>query len=75
MNLLDKKYNFLTPVKFENLKRYEKNKVIFFMNTVNSIHRVTPRESCELPRNLTNIIFETYNQKDNLFKVNYKKFF
>ena len=57
------------------LIRYKKNKVVFFMNTVNSIHRVTPRESCELPRNLTNIIFETYNQKDNLFKVNYKKFF
>ena len=55
------------------LIRYKKNKVIFFMNTVNSIHRVTPRESCELPRNLTNIIFETYNQKDKLFKINYKK--
>ena len=25
MNLLDKKYNFLTPVKFENLKRYGRN--------------------------------------------------
>lgn len=55
------------------LIRYKKNKVVFFMNTVNSIHRVTPRESCEYPRNLTNIIFETYNQKDKLFKIDYKK--
>ena len=55
------------------LIKYQKNKVVFFINTKNSIHRVTPRESCELPRNLTNIIFETYNQKDKLFKINYKK--
>ena len=62
--------HYLKPVK---LIKYQKNKVIFFMNTKNSIHRVTPREECELPRNLTNIIFETYNQKDKLYEINYKK--
>ena len=62
-----------SDLKVFKLIKYQKNKVFFFINTKNSIHRVTPRESCELPRNLTNIIFETYNQKDKLFKINYKK--
>ena len=64
-----------SDLKVFKLIKYQKNKVVFFINTKNSIHRVTPRESCELPRNLTNIIFETYNQKDKLFKINYKKNF
>jgi len=64
-----------SDLKVFKLIKYQKNKVFFFINTKNSIHRVTPRESCELPRNLTNIIFETYNQKDKLFKINYKKNF
>ena len=65
--------NNKSDLKVFKLIKYQKNKVFFFINTKNSIHRVTPRESCELPRNLTNIIFETYNQKDKLFKINYKK--
>lgn len=52
---------------------YKKNNVIFFLNTINSIHRITPRENCDIPRNLTNIIFETYSLKEKLFKINYKK--
>ena len=41
---------------FKRLK-YKKNSVIFFLNSINSIHRITPREICNIPRNLTNIIF------------------
>ena len=52
---------------------YKKNNVIFFLNTIDSIHRITPRENCDIPRNLTNIIFETYSIKKKLFKINYKK--
>jgi hypothetical protein len=54
---------------------YKKNNVIFFLNTINSIHRISPREKCSIPRNLTNIIFETYYIKEKLFKINYKKNF
>jgi hypothetical protein len=56
---------------FKEIK-YEKNKVIFFMNTINSIHSVSPRSATSVPRNLTNIIFETYDIKNRLFSE-YKK--
>lgn len=47
--------------------KYEKNKVIFFLNTKDSIHRISPRSETNIPRNLTNIIFETYNLDAKLF--------
>ncbi len=59
---------------FKKIK-YKKNNVIFFLNTINSIHRISPRENGLIPRNLTNIIFETYYIKEKLFKINYKKTF
>jgi hypothetical protein len=52
---------------------YKKNKVVFFLNTSNSIHRVTPRSVAKIPRNLTNIIFETYLPDNKLFSVNSTK--
>ena len=63
--------------------RYEKNKVIFFLNTENSIHNVSSRSVNSLPRNLTNIIFETYDEniktfsyiKQTKFIFKYKKIF
>lgn len=56
---------------FKEIK-YEKNKVIFFLNTIDSIHSVSPRSVTNVPRNLTNIIFETYDKKNKLFSE-YKK--
>ena len=35
---------------------YKKNNVVFFLNTIDSIHRITPRENCDIPRNLNNKI-------------------
>lgn len=49
--------------------KYEKNKVIFFLNTKNSIHNVTSRSETNLPRNLTNIIFESYSKKIKTFSL------
>ena len=51
---------------FKEIK-YSKNKVVFFVNSPKSIHRVTPRSETSVPRNLTNIIFETYHPECNLF--------
>ena len=52
---------------------YKKNKVVFFLNTSNSIHRVSPRSVAKIPRNLTNIIFETYLPDNKLFSINSTK--
>ena len=57
---------------FKEIK-YKKNKVVFFLNTSNSIHRVSPRSVAKIPRNLTNIIFETYLPDNKLFSVDSKK--
>ena len=60
-------------LKVHKLVKYQKNNVIFFLNKVNSVNRVTPREQSNIPRNLTNIIFETYKMKNKLYEINYKK--
>ena len=53
--------------------KYDKNKVIFFLNTKDSIHRISPRSETNIPRNLTNIIFETYNLNTKLFSLYQKQ--
>lgn len=56
---------------FKEIK-YKKNNVVFFLNTSKSIHRVSSRSPSSIPRNLTNIIFETYIPQNKLFSI-YKK--
>mgnify|MGYP005993146491 CR=1 FL=1 len=56
---------------FKEIK-YKRNNVVFFLNTSKSIHRVSSRSPSSIPRNLTNIIFETYIPENKLFSI-YKK--
>ena len=42
---------------------------LFFLNTENSIHNVSSRSVNSLPRNLTNIIFETYDENIKTFSI------
>jgi hypothetical protein len=67
----------------EKLKVYKKidyslNNCVFFLNTVDSIHSITPRSITDITRNLTNIIIENYKlpngyfsipRKNNFFKI------
>lgn len=64
----------------ENLKIYKKidysfNNCVFFLNTVNSIHSITPRSVTNITRNLTNIIIENYKIPNGYFLIPRKKNF
>ena len=52
--------------------KYKKNQCVFFLNTINSVHAITPREKTSHKRYLTNIIFERYRDKNSFFKLNRK---
>ena len=55
--------------------KYKKNYAVFFINSIISIHSITPREKTNHVRRLTNIIFETYKFNNGLFKLPRKNFF
>jgi hypothetical protein len=57
----------LTDVK---IIKYKKNHTVFFLNSINSIHSITPRQVTNNTRCLTNIIIETYKIEKNLFILN-----
>ena len=64
----------------ENLKIYKKikysfNNCVFFLNTIKSIHSITPRSLTNITRNLTNIIIESYKDNNTYFKITRKKNF
>ena len=52
--------------------KYQKNHAVFFLNTINSIHSITPRKVTNNIRCLTNIIIETYKIEKKLFILNNK---
>lgn len=63
----------------DNLKliktiKYDKNHCLFFLNTQNSIHAISPREKTDFKRYLTNIIVERYKDSNGLFKIKRKNF-
>lgn len=60
----------LTDVK---IIKYKKNHTVFFLNSINSIHSITPRQITNNTRRLTNIIIETYKMEKNLFILNRKQ--
>jgi len=78
-----KKIYFKGKAEVENIQdltdaktfKYKKNYAVFFINSINSIHSVTPREQTNHVRCLTNIIFETYKFNNSLFKLPRKNFF
>ncbi len=41
--------------------KYQPNTLFFFLNTIDSVHAVTPREPSQVSRRLVNIIGEVYN--------------
>ena len=51
-------------------QKYEANTFIMFLNTLDSIHGVTPREPSLKSRRLVNIIGEAYNLKPEGLFVN-----
>ena len=55
--------------------KYRKNHAVFFLNTIYSIHSITPRKVTNNIRCLTNIIIETYKNDFGLFKMPRQKIF
>jgi hypothetical protein len=78
-----KKIYFKGKAEVENIQdlsdaktfKYKKNYAVFFINSIVSIHSITPREKTSHVRRLTNIIFETYKFNNGLFKLTRKNFF
>lgn len=64
--------NYLSKYK---IFQYQKNHAVFFLNTISSIHSVTPRKVTNNIRCLTNIVVETYKNNCGLFKIPRKNFF
>jgi hypothetical protein len=67
-------YNINDLIPFKKIL-YKKNCAVFFLNTENSIHSVTPREITAHCRNLTNLIFERYIYKNKFFEIKRNKNF
>ena len=75
-----KKVYFKDKAEVENLDsiepvkkiKYDKNKLVFFLNSEDSIHSVTPREKTNKNRNLTNFVFERYYDDNKFFKIKRK---
>jgi hypothetical protein len=59
----------VTSLSEYKLFKYQKNHVVFFLNTINSIHSITPRKVTNNIRCLTNIIIETYKNELGLFRM------
>ena len=64
----------------DKLKIYKKidysfNNCVFFLNTVDSIHSITPRSITNITRNLTNIIIENYQIPNGYFSIPREKNF
>ncbi len=55
------------------LIKYRRNHCIFFLNSMNSIHSITPRSKTEMPRYLINFVVEKYrgNKFFNLRRGNF----
>ena len=49
--------------------KYTKNKCVFFLNTLKTLHSVTPRSEGIYTRNLINFVIENYNIKNGYFKM------
>ena len=67
-----KNINYLSKYK---VFKYQKNHAVFFLNTISSIHSITPRKVTNNIRCLTNIVVETYKNNCGLFKIPRKNFF
>jgi hypothetical protein len=67
-------YNVDDLIPFKKIL-YKKNNAVFFLNTENSIHSITPREITDNCRNLTNLIFERYIDKNKFFELKRKENF
>tara|TARA_Y100000591_G_scaffold332578_1_gene370483 strand:- start:82 stop:897 length:816 start_codon:yes stop_codon:yes gene_type:complete len=59
-------------VKLNKEVTYKKNKVVFFLNTIDSIHSVSVREKTDHCRRLVNFNLKYYGPKKT-FKINYYK--
>lgn len=55
--------------------RYKKNKCIFFLNTLKTLHSVTPRSESTYTRNLINFVIENYSIKNGYFQMPRKRNF
>ena len=49
--------------------KYRKNHCVFFLNSLKSIHAISPRENTRHNRYLTNIIIERYKESNSFFKI------
>ena len=49
--------------------KYTKNKCVFFLNTLKTLHSVTPRTEGTYTRNLINFVIENYNIKNGYFQM------
>ncbi len=49
--------------------KYTKNKCVFFLNTLKTLHSVTPRSEGIYTRNLINFVIENYNIKNGYFQM------
>lgn len=59
----------ISKIKKVKIFKYDKNRCIFFLNSLKTIHGVSERSETKYTRNLTNFVIETYFY-DRLFNLN-----